>query len=351
MHKGFRRIGAAALTMVAALALSGCGSSSTGADPAKAHDVTILTHDDFKLPDELIQKFESDSGLKLHVEHVGSGATLVNKLNLTKDAPLGDLVFGLATNDMGLVKKDDLLANPGSIDYPASAQELLEPLTPYAFPVDRSDLCVNYDVKYFADHNLPEPKTFEDLTKPEYKGLFVAIDPVKVTGFGFLAATISHFGEDGWQQYWKDLKANDVKIAPGWTEAYNQDFTQGEGHGRYPIVLSYASSPSFTVSEDGQSSSTKSMEATCYRQVEYAGVLKNATNPEGAAKVLRWLMSPEVQAAIPDSMYMYPVDTSVKLPDSYKFAPQPKNALVLPADQVAQKSEEWRKTWLEIMGG
>lgn len=351
MRKLFTRIGVAALAAVTAVTLSGCGSSKGGEDPAKAHDVTILTHNDFKLPDKLIKKFEQQSGLKLHIEHVGSGSELVNKLKLTKDAPLGDLVFGLATNDMGLVKQYDLLQDPGNMAYPAAAKELMEPLTPYAYPVDRSDLCVNYDPKYFADHNLSEPKTFEDLAKPEYKGLFVTINPNKVTGFGFLAATIAHFGKDGWQQYWKDLKANGVKVAPGWTEAYSQDFTQGEGHGKYPIVLSYASSPSFTVSKDGKSSSTKSMEATCYRQVEYAGVLKNAANPKGAAKVLQWLLTPEVQTAIPESMYMYPVDGDVKLPEAFKFAPQPKKSAVLPAEDVAKNSEQWRRTWLQIMGG
>ena len=43
--------------------------------------------------------------------------------------------------------------------------------------------------------------------------------------------------------------ANDTKITSGWSDAYEVDFTAGGGHGSRPIVLSYASSPPFTIPE------------------------------------------------------------------------------------------------------
>ena len=42
-------------------------------------------------------------------------------------------------------------------------------------------------------------------------------------GLAFLLATIATFGESGdytWQDYWADLRANDVQVAAGWEEAY-----------------------------------------------------------------------------------------------------------------------------------
>ena len=52
---------------------------------------------------------------------------------------------------------------------------------------------------------------------------------------------------DGWPDYWKTLMANGTKSPPGWSDAYEVDFTAGGGNGDRPIVLSYASSPPFTI--------------------------------------------------------------------------------------------------------
>ncbi len=61
-------------------------------------------------------------------------------------------------------------------------------------------------------------------------------------------------------------------------------------------------------------STTAALLDTCFRQVEYAGVLSGAANPEGAEAVVDWLLSPEVQAALPTSMYVFPVDGATELP-------------------------------------
>ena len=45
------------------------------------------------------------------------------------------------------------------------------------------------------------------------------------------------------RRYWKKLRSNDVKVDDGWESAYDGDFTQGANPGKYPLVVSYASSP------------------------------------------------------------------------------------------------------------
>ena len=62
-------------------------------------------------------------------------------------------------------------------------------------------------------------------------------------GLAFMLATIAQFGEDGWQDYWKQLEANGVEVASSWDEAYYTDFSGGSGKGPKPLVVSYASSP------------------------------------------------------------------------------------------------------------
>ena len=125
--------------------------------------------------------------------------------------------------------------------------------------------------------------------KPAYKDLFVTPGATTSSpGLAFLLATIAAYGEDGWQDYWTRLMANGTKLTQGWSDAYEVDFTQGGGGGDRPIVLSYDSSPAFTV--DGQGGTTTSaLLDTCFRQVEYAGVLAGAREPRGCAR--RWSTS------------------------------------------------------------
>ena len=105
----------------------------------------------------------------------------------------------------------------------------------------------------------------------------------------FLLATIAAYG-DRWPDYWADLMANGTKLTDGWSDAYYVDFTQGGGQGTRPIVLSYDSSPAFTL--DGGTSTTEALLDTCFQQVEYAGVLAGAANPEGARAFTLWTGKP-----------------------------------------------------------
>ena len=121
--------------------------------------------------------------------------------------------------------------------------------------------------------------------------------------------------------------ANGAKLTAGWEDAYYVDFTQGGGKGKRPIVLSYDSSPAFTVDGKG-GTTTSALLDTCFRQVEYAGVLEGAANPDGGQALVEFLLGPEVQAALPESMYVFPVDAGVELPaDWARFAEQPGDAV------------------------
>ena len=56
-------------------------------------------------------------------------------------------------------------------------------------------------------------------------------------------------------------------------------------------------------------------------------MLRGAKNPEGARKVVDWMLGPEVQAALPNAMYVYPVQKDTPLPqDSGSARPAPSTA-------------------------
>ena len=93
----------------------------------------------------------------------------------------------------------------GSIDI---APEFLD-LVPNgeATPVDYGDVCVNYDIGWFAERELAAPTSFDDLTDPAYAGQLVVQNPATSSpGLAFLLATIHEYGLEGWQDYWSRLR-------------------------------------------------------------------------------------------------------------------------------------------------
>ena len=114
-------------------------------------------------------------------------------------------------------------------------------------------------------------------------------------------------------------------------------------------MLSYASSPPFTIPEGGDEPTTSALLDTCFRQVEYAGVLEGAANPEGAKALVDFMQGETFQAALPDNMYVFPVDDSVELPDVWaQWAKTPEEPLSVDPATIAENRDEWLTTWGEI---
>lgn len=346
-HSRRAAVAASALALLTAGALAGCTVKASPETAARTDTVTLVTHDSFALSDGLIEQFEEESGL--HVEFVapGDGGALANQLVLTKDAPLGDAVFGIDNSfasrivDAGVIDAYDSPALDAG-----AAQYVAEGLV----PIDLGDVCLNVDTAWFQAQGVTVPKTLEEVAGPAYRDLTVVTNPATSSpGLAFVLATVGAFG-DGWVDYWSKLAANGLRVADGWSDAYYVDFSATEG-GTRPIVLSYSTSPAFTLTEDGTASTTAALLDTCFRQVEYAGVLSGAKNPEGAKRLIDWLLSDAVQEDIPGSMYMYPVNP-VELPAEWEqFAPlSPSPFAVAPAEIDAHR-DEWIQTWTDTVLG
>lgn len=317
--------------VVGTLALAGCATSTDEPKSSASDKVVIATHDSWAAPEELMAEFEEDSGLDVTIVPSGDAGQLTNKLVLTKDNPIADAVYGI----------DNTFASravgEGVVDGELTS-------------IDTADVCVNVDDVWFAEHRLEAPKTLDDLTEPAYKDLFVTPGAATSSpGFAFLLATIGKYGEDGWQDYWKKLMANGAKLTSGWTDAYEVDFTAGGGKGTRPIVLSYNSSPPFTIPEGGDKPTTSALLDTCFRQIEYAGVLDGAQNADGAARFIEFLASKEFQESLPENMYVFPVNPDAELPQLWaqwaKPAPAP---IEVDADTITEKRDEWLTEWSDL---
>ncbi len=178
--------------------------------------LTIMTHDSFNVTQEVIAGFEKEHDVKVRFLKSGdAGAALIQAI-LSKNNPLADVFFGVDNTFFSRAIEADIFipyASPLLADIP---QHLQLDSKNRLLPVDYGDVCLNYDKAWFAKKELTPPTNLADLIKPEYKGLTVVQNPATSSpGMAFLLATIGRFGEDGYLEFWKKLKNNDVIIAGG----------------------------------------------------------------------------------------------------------------------------------------
>ncbi|MER6713507.1 MULTISPECIES: thiamine ABC transporter substrate-binding protein [unclassified Streptomyces] len=354
-----RRLTAVAVGLGMVGALAACGSSDGSQGAGDSKTVTLVSHDSWAASKDVIAAFEKQSGYKVRVLKDGDAGQAVNKAILTKDNPQGDVFFGV---DNTLLSRalDNGLFQP----YEAKGSERIK--AEYRVdqeqhrvtPIDTGDICVNYDKKYFADHKLEPPRSFDDLVKPQYKNLLVTENAsASSPGLGFLLGTAAKYGDDGWAGYWKKLKANGVKVVDGWEQAYNEEFSGSAGgkkaKGDRPLVVSYASSPPaevvFADPKPG-TAPTGVAEGTCFRQVEYAGLLSNAKNTKGGKALLDFLVSKRFQQDMPLNMFVYPVTEGAQVPPEFvKYGPQAKDPETMDPAKIADHRDQWVKSWTSLV--
>lgn len=360
----------AALTLlgVLALALAGCSNAALSADKDSAGEsqdiITVIVHDSFPGEEFAVAASES-TGYDVEVLTAGDGGELTNQLVLTQGAPLADVFFGVDNIFASRILSNDVAEPVALGEMPERAREYALQADDEALaasnaaeaamiPIDIGATCMNIDSGWFVEQNIAPPRTYEDLIDPVYDGLTVILDPTaSSTGASFLIGTVKHFGEDGFVDYWEALDANNARVEQGWTDAYNVQFTQGGGNGTFPIVLSYSSSPAFTVSEDGTETTTEALLDTCSSQIEYAGVLAGTPNPDGAKAVLEYMLSQDFQDTIADAMYVYPVDETAYVPPTWaEHAPMPEPDQVndLTPAEIDAGRESWLKQLDEAIG-
>lgn len=324
------------------------GEEAGGENGEAGGVVRVVSHDSFNLEEELFAQFTETTGYELEFSAPGDAGALVNQLILTKDSPLGDVVYGIDNSFAARAIDAEILEDYAPAELPGEAADYLIDGGNALTPIDLGDVCLNVDHEWFDENDLPEPEDFDDLLNADYEGLTVLTNPAQSSpGLAFLLATISNFDGD-WVNYWDDLLANDVKIVDGWSDAYYTDFTANGGS--RPIALSYSTSPAFTLDDDGDST-TGSLLDTCFRQVEYAGVLAGAENPEGARAFVDFLLSEDVQGEIAESLYMYPV-APVDLPEDWvAHAPLAEKPHQLDPADIEANLDDWLRTWQDDVIG
>ena len=343
---------ATSLLAVAAVAAP-AAATPTPSKPDKT-TITLVTHDSFNVSKSVMRQFTKETGVTVKVLPSGDAGAAVNQAILTKSNPLGDVFFGVDNTLLSRALDEGIFVPYKSPELATVPKGLQLDSKHRVTPVDTGDVCVNYDKKYFADNRLPVPQTLEDLAKPEYKGLLVVENAATSSpGLAFLLATVGKFGNNGWRDYWSQLRNNDVKVVDGWEQAYSTEFSGSSGKGNYPLVVSYASSPpAEVVNADPKPSEapTGVLLDTCFRQIEFAGILKGTSHQKAAKQFVDFMLSQRFQEDMPLQMYVFPAREGAKLPDEFtKFAEVAPKPLVLPTRDIARNRDTWITEWTDTV--
>ena len=333
-----------------------CTPKATATPPSSGpQTLTVMTHDSFAVSEDVVKAFETANNAKVKFLKGGDAGAELNKAILTKNAPLADVLYGVDNTFLSRALEGDIFEPYDSpVLKDVSSDFKLDPSN-RALPVDYGDVCINYDKKYFADKNLAVPQSLEDLAKPEYKGLLVTENPAtSSTGLAFMLATIAHYG-DSFTDYWKTLKANGLVVVDGWETAYYTNFSGSSGHGPQPMVVSYNTSPAAEVifaEKKLQDSPTASILGpdTCFRQIEFVGILKGTKQRALAEKFVDFMLSKQFQEDMPTQMFVYPVNPNTTLPEAFnKYSQAPKQTATLAPDVIAQKRDAWIQAWTDVV--
>jgi thiamine transport system substrate-binding protein len=347
--------------LVAVTGLAACSSSSkpaarAGAPTTAAPHITtvrLLTHSSFAASKQVLADFTRQTGYQVKLVQPGDAGVMVNEAILRKDSPVADALFGVDNTfltralDAGIF--DPYVAH--ALDTVPAALEA-DPQHRVT-PIDDSDVCVDYDKSWFGHDGHPAPPAaLDDLLQSAYKNLTVVEDAsTSSPGLAFLLATIAAHGVDGWQDYWDSLKRNGVRVDDDWTQAYENDFTAGGGSGDRPIVVSYGSDPAADVIGSSPHRDTPNVgviASTCFRQVEYAGVLRGAHNVPGAQALVDFMLTRRFQEDMPLQMYVNPIVTGAELPPEFtKWAVDPPHPYSVPPATISANRNEWIKDWTD----
>ncbi len=322
--------------------------------------VVLVAYDSLPVEDttlnDALAAFTERTGIDVEIVTAGDTGTMVSKAVLTAGNPEGDVMWGVDNTFLSRAVEGEVFE-----PYAPQGIEALDPSLvatapdDMVVPVDVGDVCVNYDVAWFAEHQLDPPTTLDDLLRPEYADLLVVENPATSSpGLAFVLATIAEYGEDGWLDYWRALDANGVEVVDGWNEAYYERFSWAGG-GPKPLVVSYGSSPPAEVifaDPPVDAAPTGVMDDTCFRQIEYAGILRGTPRRAAAELLVDFLVSADFQRELPLNLFVYPANGDVELPPEFvEYAVIPEQPRTVDPDDIDAHRAEWIDQWTAAVLG
>lgn len=341
---------------VAATVLAACANGNTAdvnVTTNEAVTLRLLTHESFTPTETIFDDFTLQTGIRVELVRSSDAGTLVTKAVLASGNPEGDVLWGVDNTLLSRAVDADVFVpyitvHRDDLDAVAAALAPDGAVT----PVDSGDVCINYDKAWFAERNITPPLTLQALASSTYRNLLVTPNPVSSSpGLAFLLATIAEFGE-GWKQWWQTMRDNNILVVESWSDAYYGHFTAASD-GERPLVVSYATSPPAEVlfADPRPTQAPTAVAAlTCFRQYEFAGILRGTKHELQAQLLIDFLVSRQFQEDLPLTQFVWPINNKASVPKEFlDYSLRPDNPLTIDPAIIAERRAEWLEQFSDIM--
>jgi iron(III) transport system substrate-binding protein len=295
--------------------------SPAGCDGGGAGRVVLYCAQDQEFAERSLSAFTKRTGLMVDPKfdtEKDKSVSLFTELLKEKDRPRCDVFWNNEPLNTIRLQKLGLLEpyeSPSAKPYPDRWKA--PDHTWHAFAARARVLIVNTDL-------VPEnerPKSLLDLTDARWKGRVVMARPLFGTSATQGACLFSVLGADKAKEHYRGLKANGVQIAPG-----NKQVAEWVGQGRTPggqkVAVGITDTddtleeidaghhvamifPDRDAPKDGKMGTLFIPNTLC--------ILKGSPDPEGARKLVDYLLGPEVEARLAESdSHQVPLNPEVK---------------------------------------
>jgi len=318
------------------------------ADKTPGKTLNVYCYDSFSSewgagPD-IAEEFFRETGISVVYNAPGDGVTVLNQLILEEGNTAGDVVVGLDSSLLNRALDAEILENYKSPILENVPGELIFDDTWHLIPFDYGHFAICYDSEVMKT----PPNSLEDLCSEEYADSLILMDPRTSTpGLGFLLWTVAVYGSD-WPDYWQRLKPSILTITNGWSQGYTL-FTAGEA----PMVLSYGTSPVYHMEyENSKRYGAAEFSDGHILQIEGMGILKGTENRNSAEMFIDFMLGDFAQKTLAMKNIMFPANSEVTLPESFKTALHPAKTIQLPEIQKEvggeAGTEEIITRWTEV---
>ena len=298
------------LCIVSSLALlTSCGGKKENVSSTYVPEVKIYSIIHEEETQALTELFTKQTGIPAAYLRASTGE-LVNRVISEKDNPQADILLGGASSYH--IQADE----EGALE-PYSSP-LAKNLPSYAVAPDNTwtgfcvlALGIGVNEKRYAEKfsNIPEPKTWEDLLREEYKGEIVMTNPVaSSTAYLFLQNQLQRLGEeDGWNYL--------LALAPLVGQFPDSGSAPAKliGTGEYALGISYIHAIA-KYKKEGFDVKMIAPPQTV-GDVDCISIMKNAKNLEGAKKFVDFMLSKEAQELMSSINFAIPVNPEAKGPE------------------------------------
>lgn len=260
----------------------------------------------------LVENFDKQSGVSTTFLRLSAGEA-VNRVRAERARPQASVVYGIGLPSMMTLKDEGLLQpyRPAGIEN--IPEKYVDP-EGYWTGIDVDFVGFVSNKKFLEERGLEAPKSWEDLTKPEYEGQICLGSPATSgTGYVFVATVLQVMGEEAG---WDYLKRFNVNVSQYTRSGIGP--TQLVGRGEVGVGILFAHDILGSIHKGFPLEMSLPQEGTGF-DLFCAVMLKDAPEPEAAKAFLDWSVTAESQETLAASGYFdVPTNKQAKIHDLVK---------------------------------